>query len=548
MVNRGRSTGCLTCKQRHVKCDEAKPECRSCIRLSLRCRGYCRPTKKANLVFKDETRKFFASKPIPTSSRSPRSSFAQHIKAPKCPKQPSVPDDAVAFYLHHYANIGREMASTRGFFELLIPAYQSQPQDSPLSLAVSTLSEEVLSVWRQDATSFRTIRQSYSHAISRLRAATQDPVERRKPATTLAVLVLQTYENASAVYDLRWASSIHHNGAASLLSSVDSDDTDANVRSYLRKFMLHTEVSSALRQRKPLKQVAYSWIGGGDVMQVPDNPSSALDNIGASVADLQANYAQFVTQSRSVTVSESTLEQWRTESKRLHTMLLTWAESLPTHWRPLRLESSQDFDPSIPSFQSTCEVYPSCQIASVWNFWQFQRLITVNIILGSFSDFASVGLVGDPFDMVNWQSTYQDIIDSICYSIPFYLGNRIKRTSLSDFTRLELLLPSDRHDIDTEMSQDDYRRHVIAQGPWRAIHPLSHLLTLFSEDHSETIASLPRPGQREWIRDQFLRVAEILHLPLTSDYDVKLSKSSADVTAGLLAKNIRKGAVLMSGS
>ncbi|KAM3073947.1 hypothetical protein ACMFMG_008563 [Clarireedia jacksonii] len=33
-------TGCFTCKRRRVKCDEAKPECRRCLKLGVTCRGY----------------------------------------------------------------------------------------------------------------------------------------------------------------------------------------------------------------------------------------------------------------------------------------------------------------------------------------------------------------------------------------------------------------------------------------------------------------------------------------------------------------------------
>lgn len=33
-------TGCITCKRRHVKCDEAKPQCKNCLRSRGHCEGY----------------------------------------------------------------------------------------------------------------------------------------------------------------------------------------------------------------------------------------------------------------------------------------------------------------------------------------------------------------------------------------------------------------------------------------------------------------------------------------------------------------------------
>ncbi|KAH9212784.1 hypothetical protein DL95DRAFT_339944 [Leptodontidium sp. 2 PMI_412] len=40
-------TGCLTCKVRRVKCDEAKPHCNRCIKAGMTCDGYKQPTKPA---------------------------------------------------------------------------------------------------------------------------------------------------------------------------------------------------------------------------------------------------------------------------------------------------------------------------------------------------------------------------------------------------------------------------------------------------------------------------------------------------------------------
>ncbi|KAB8207208.1 hypothetical protein BDV34DRAFT_192439 [Aspergillus parasiticus] len=574
MVNRGRSGGCVTCKQRHVKCDEAKPECQACRRLKLRCGGYNRH-QNTKLKFKDQNHKFCTNTnqdvvKVATSSpgRSPESDVQdREVVRALTSRRPSEPDTAVQFYLGHYASMGRDMGSTRGFFEMLIPAYFSEREDSALSLAVSALASETLSMWRQDATSFRSPRKSYSRALTRLQTAIQDPIERGKPATVLAVLVLQTYENASAVYGLRRVSSTHHNGAASLLSFLGSDDMGGVVRAYLRRFMLHTEVSTAIRQKKPLKRIAYSWVRSKDTMAVPENPSAALDAIGASVADLQASYTQLMTQGGSTTSLKCVPTEWMADAKRVDAELLAWAENVPDHWRPVRLISGRDIDLSIPTYQSICEVYPSCQIASIWNLWRFQRLLLAKITLGSLNAFSDLTLsgftygqfVGDPTDLINCQQTLQEVVDSVCYSIPFHLGNRTSRSSLADFTDSTILLPSYNALVDGTrlerdgfdgISRDDHRRHVIAQGPWRAMHPLSRLLALFSEDHGEAIASFLRPGQREWICSQFLRVATLLHLPLELGNDMERSEwpgGSADAKAEYLAREIRKGAILMSG-
>ena len=559
MVNHGRSGGCVTCRQRRVKCDEAKPECRQCQRLRLRCGGY--KAKYANLKFKDQNHKFYTG----------RVAKVQGQQVVRGPRALSEPDTAVPFFLRHYASMGRDMGSTRGFFEMLIPVYPSQPQGSALSLAVSAVSSELLSMWRRGPRSFQSPHKGYALAVSRLRSATQDPIERRKPATVLAALVLQYYENFTAVYGLRLASSLHHNGAASLLPFADSDDINGTIGAYMGKFLLHTEISSAMRQKRPLRSIAYHWIESKDIMTVPANPSSALDAIMASVVELQASYTQLAAQGSSTPSLPQFWTEWRTQAQRIDEQLLAWARNVPDHWQPLQL-TSEDIDPSISAYRSVCEVYPSCQIASIWNLWHVQRVLLAKITLGSLNMFSNLGQVepdcdqlpDEIEDFVRCTQTIQEMLDSVCYSIPFYLGNRTTRSTMADFTDPAISFPSyhslasgdkrrrSRENHDSMMSRDEHRRHAIAQGPWRAMHPLSRLLTLFFEDQGQVIASCLRAGQHEWISEQFLRIATLLHLPSAwSDNREGCTSSAAqgavNVKAEHLAREIRKGAILMSG-
>lgn len=553
MVNRGRSGGCLTCKQRRVKCDEARPKCRSCQRLRLGC-GYT--TKYA---FVDQNHKYkLCTKNGKDQDTQP--SLRLRLLAES--------DTAVPFFLGHYASMGRNMQSGGGFFEILIPVYYSQPQNSAFSLAISAVASKILSIWRHGPDNPQSSRGAYTQAVMSLRRAIQDRIERRKPATVLAVLMLQLCENIAAIYGLRSASRIHFDGAVSLLSLANSNHTNA-VSAYIRKFIFHTEVSWAMRQNRPLQTTAYSWIGSNDMMATPSNPSSALDAIGVFVTELQANYTQAVTQTGPVPPSQQLLREWRADAKRIDDELLAWARSVPEYWQPLRLISGQDIDPSIPTYGSICEVYPSSQIASIWNLWRFQRIILVKISLNTIlyltqSDLTKDEMLAVNEDFVECKQVLQELVDSVCYSVPFYLGNRTKPLTIADFTDLAILLPSYhvlgsgnkkkrlyKHDPGTPT--DEHRRHIISQGPWHIMSPLSRLLTFFFED--DGMSDFVRPGQHEWIREQFLRVTMLLHIPPEEPGESKegsrLFKSSfqgsVDTRVENLAKRVRKGALFMSG-
>ncbi|OAQ96778.1 hypothetical protein LLEC1_00634 [Akanthomyces lecanii] len=489
MVNRGRSKGCITCKQRRVKCDETRPECGHCRRLGLRCGGY--EIKCARrLKFKDQNHKFYNK----TSKR--QTSPCQELVHVSSPRNISEPDSAVAFYLGQYAGKGRETASARGFFEMLIPTYNAQPENSPLSLAVRATATKVLSLWRHGPRGLALPQTAYAEAVSRVRQAVQDEVERQNPATIMAIVALQLCESIAAVYNLRPATKVHQRGAASLLPYL-KPSSSASVGEYIRRFVVHTEIASAIREKKPPGSEFVTSTARGS------NPSSALDAIGAEVALLQASHAQLKDQIMAPVELANILSNRIQEAKRIDDKLLTWEQLVPEHWKPQRL-SKDEFDSSIPAYQHACETYPSCQIATIWNFWRVQRLILAAIAADS-QNRLRIYNAETPCVQTHERALAQELVDGICYSVPFYLGNRSRPMSLRDFTDNSILYPSDSMlHLDTS--------HIIAQGPWNILSPLSRLLALFSDESEHFFAALLRTGQITWIREQFLRVTILIHV------------------------------------
>lgn len=488
------------------------------------------------------------------------------------PRSVAEPDTAVPFFLQHYASMGRQLCSARGFFEVLIPVYSSQPQNSALSLAVSAVASKVLSLWRRDNS--WSPRENYTRAVNCLRSTIQDRDECGKPATTLAILSLQLYENVSSVYGLRSGTRVHHDGAVSLLPFLDSNSTNRVTNAYIRRFILHAEICSAMRQERPLQGIVHPWLEGKNRLDAPENQSSVLDNIGASVAELQARYIQLVTKN-GIMSSLPALREIRMEAKRIDDRLLTWARSVPEHWHPLKLISGQHIDPSIPAYRSICEIYPSCSVATIWNLWRVQRLLIVKIALGSLNTISMHGADGLTSDEISpmhedfdeYINTFQILVDSTCYSVPFYLGNRMTPLNMTDFDDPAILLPScdflihggvaplNERINDSQAWRDGHRRHIHAQGPWHVMTPLSRLLTFFLDDCGQLMAAFLRPGQQEWIREQFLRVTTLLHLPSMQAGDCKeklqlsnlLPQGCDDTRVERLAKDIRESFTIMSG-
>ncbi|KAH0194789.1 amidase signature enzyme, partial [Aureobasidium melanogenum] len=547
MVNRGRSGGCVTCKKRRVKCDEEMPECRRCRNRDVVCEGYVK--KPIDLKFKDQSRKFGTAPCSPRNLPSPVRRLSEPVQGvvslhnrtstPNVQDQrnrhsgkaierqsgaartntklnqaqdeliTSVPrplaqiDVAVPFFLTHYASLGRDVQSARGYFEMLIPVYTSQQQDSALVLAISAVASEILSLWRHRSNSFKSPRVPYARAVARVRQAVQNPIERCEPATVFAVLALQLYENIAAVYRLRSTTSIHQNGAAALLACTDVSKMDLTLREHIRRFMLHTERSLGLAAKIRM------WY-----LRILPRCSIPLSLYVQALAEI------------------------RVETDKLDRQLSSWSQSVPDDWHPQRLSSGQDFDPSIPSHESVCEVYVSCPVADTWNLWRFQRMILLGIKLRSLVETLRITQAQDisqgvTHEFQSCRHIAQELVDGVCYSIPFYLGNRMNPVCISDFADLDILLPDYHlpqskttcdivaHGYTFNVQDRDRRHHIISQGPWQAMNPLSRLLSILSDDHGQLLGTFIKPGQYEWICSQFVRVTKILHLPSVRRDDYK---------------------------
>jgi hypothetical protein len=163
------------------------------------------------------------------------------------------------------------------------------------------------------------------------------------------------------------------------------DSLDGVIGTYVKGFVLHTEISSALRQKLSMHPIAYSYVNSPHTSSLmPGNFSSTLDLIGASVAELQADYVRGLSRRHaSGPLLEQQCRAWITDAGQIDELLRAWARDMRDHWRPLRLMSGQDFSPPVTSYRSACDIYPSCQIATLWNLWRFHRLLLLKITIGA---------------------------------------------------------------------------------------------------------------------------------------------------------------------
>ncbi|SCO81481.1 uncharacterized protein FRV6_05694 [Fusarium oxysporum] len=516
MVNRGASQGCVTCRHRRVKCDERKPWCKACLRLGIECTGY----EKRGLRFKDETVRYGANSAAVTriSKRAKQPSLERTIiRLPSDHPQ----DLAVPFFLTYVTDVGRSLESTRGFLEFVRPALASERHDSALNTAVTATSIKIWSMIGKIPSSSPLPYQLLVKALKRLHQATEEPMERGRDETVLAALVLQMHDTLSAVSGQTRAHGAHREGALTLLLQRENCFKNSKYYAHLVGNLLHSRVSVSVRNRIRLPTKDLEWIETEVAPILPSNPSSALDMIGVSIADLQHTFRDM----SPPTVLSSPDTKLRQQICNLDTQLRTWLKRIPASWYPRRMKSGIDFDPSVPSYRGACDIYPSIQVANIWNAWRIYCLILEDIkdqltkssALSAVQHFDDENSISD-YAMF-WTSNerrVQELVDSMCLSIPFYLGNCNYPTDILSTGSSDIIYPS-HHDLpvddegymrfkasDQYVSKLDHSRHVTLHGQVHAISVLSYVIDI-SMNSVRNRPSFLREEQKEWIASQFIR-------------------------------------------
>lgn len=427
---------------------------------------------------------------------------------------PAEEDAATCFFLSNFATIGRDLLSTRGFFEMIRPIMVSECPGSAASLALTSLSTCLYTLYRAWPGSSKSCLK-FGRALQQLQEDIKDPLKSRHDATLLAAMILQFYDNITAVSGLKKVERTHHDGALALLRHRGKSVRKSKRTRYLLGWIFHTEVSSAIRERRPLTEDDLRWL---DYDALPLGPSPALDLIGISVANLQYDFLNHAPEDRSSLL---------VEAANINNDLMEWIASIPAPWRPYQLKQIKETTPPIIAYKGSCDIYPSVQVAKILNVWRCYRLIVLKISLvlryyiqDTDKDGTNYGDRGAKKE----KNEIQNAVDGICATVPFFLGNRRNPSTMGDFSDPDLELPS-YHDIISELrpeaiqrtiliSKEEHDNHVIAQGMWHVMSPLSHVGSLYSEAGGHLAMGCLREGQIGWIKGQLVRAGVLMRLPL----------------------------------
>ena len=450
-------------------------------------------------------------------------------------------DLALSFFLTYVTGIGRNLESTRGFMEFVRPVLATERHNSALFTSVNAVAALLWVLLGHSSVSISQPMHLLNQALLRLQKAIRDPEEQGRDATVLAALVLQAYETISALLGQHRANGTHRNGALALLLHRGSDAGCSKYYGSLLANIVHAKVSLCVREKRPFPAQVFEWVQTKVIPHAPVNLSSLLDVIGISVANLQYQFLRPLPLQEHMSYVE--LEEYSQCVRALDTRLRMWQQDVPHHWHPKRIPSGRYIKSSNIVYQGACDVYPTVQIANIWSVWRIYRLILIQI---KFQLAARIRKLvwdqrhamqedknmDDIMDSTRHSRENQELLDSLCHSVPFYLGNRRVPAVFSDMENSELIFPS-YHDLqptddaflsylgsDCYVSRVDHRRHVVLHGALHIMSILAYHIELFAEARSLRVTQAFSHEQRNWISEQFLRSVYLLRLiPETSSLD-----------------------------
>ncbi|KAH6971224.1 hypothetical protein BKA56DRAFT_636125 [Ilyonectria sp. MPI-CAGE-AT-0026] len=425
-----------------------------------------------------------------TDALTPGRSFTGSIyRIPVYSMRPSMEDFAICNFYHATLESLSDKDPVRYLHTLLPNLYSQSRPGSALCLAAEAISYAASSRLVQEATPLS--RKRYVQAIKALNNALQDPKEVNSDQALYAILLLCGYET------MVWSSSeppewrAHVDGAAAVVKLRTENKLHTSVSHSMFFFIKKSVVISHLQIPRPVDKI---FTEPDATTFLHDSLEDQLISISAAMPKLQHIGIGLFTQLRYT--SKSDIEIFMSSARTLDCQLSDWATKAMDSWPySTATNVSRIARPEFSPYE--IHRYPDFYIARVWNFYRVSRLIILSLLIRAASWWLRVSPepLPDYFDVLKGEARSRSLVDEICASVPFLLGNDLSR----------MKLPGTRTWRQQEQEHPGSTRSTPAKkagvkgiGSFSLIWPL----------HVACSASSVPEIQREWMRTQLRLIAE----------------------------------------
>lgn len=427
-------------------------------------------------------------------------------------------ETSMCFFFRHYSGTAFDPDAHDGFNQLWQPMYKQAPAESPLPLATAAVAVNIAMMWCFRGCDAQPARSLFTKAIAAAREAMQDPFQSTTDELLMTILIFDLYDALILHYvpgPLDYGK--HKHGALAMIEHRGWANLATTRGRALIRTVRHSLLHYMLSSRTPFPE------GADDLFHHPsmnDTKASTLDLISIQLSRVQSRLWKLRLETRlarSLEERRVCYQEIIAEAIGLETFFLDWKASITAPgWLPEYvprgsvIQSIQDAG----FYGSRCSVWMDLIFGGVWILFSIRYLLTLQLIRQSFAD--EVSLLNNPEHralMCKVNVRVQKLVDFICSTVPFYLGDSIIPTN--PIYSASINFPySFKTDLKTGIStripslKSNHQQRATATGGWMLFPHLVNLYRL-AEPEDDAIPISLREGQLDWIKWQVKRLQKI---------------------------------------
>ena len=427
-------------------------------------------------------------------------------------------DASICFFFRNYAGTAFDPEIRNGFNQLWQPMYLQASAESSLRLATAAVTVNIAMMWCFRGCDTRPARTVLTKAVAAAREVLHDPLQSSTDEILMTILIFDLYDALVLHYapaPLDYGK--HKHGALAVIEHRNFANLTTSQGRALIGAVRHSLLPYLLASRKPFPERSDHLF---DHPSINNTKASSLDQISVQLSRVQSRLWSLRLESHHdknfeerCACYENIIEQ----ALQVEDLLQEWKAGITSPaWLPeyVRRGSVSESIQGAGFYGNRCSIWMDLEIAGTWIVFSIRYLLTLQLIRQSFADEAS--LLHNPGHQVllsKGNDKIQNLVDFICETVPFYLGDN--DTPKNPMYSTSINFPyAVRDDPRTGAStfvpslKSHHQKRAAASGGWILFLQLVNLWR-FAEPEDDAIPLNLRERQLDWIKAQVRRMQKI---------------------------------------